>query len=341
MGLFSWFSKPVENDDVILQALADSITTREAHLSEIRQRERRTSFLFTLYSIGLWVLYSGVWFLNLLPRLEGRQTPFEWTISRRAEKGVYLVPGFAGPFFIYYTRRLVLAWYKGQENKEDRELKKLRGEQKKKIEEIKKKRNYDKTRELIERYETPRKASQEDANMAIRQRAITMTPGTPRTPARIPNPNGNSQAAFNPRPLVPGQPPVAGPQFAPAAAARPVQPPRRGWMDKFADKLLGDDDSTVGIAQSRYALICEKCYSHNGLVKESEWEDVQYRCPKCGHFNLSAKAKKAGITVPPPFPALAGPPVLPPNGAQPSAPDTSEPPSQDEPTPENTDADAS
>ncbi|QRV91184.1 hypothetical protein RhiJN_19202 [Ceratobasidium sp. AG-Ba] len=171
--------------------------------------------------------------------------------------------------------------------------------------------------------------------MAIRQRAITMTPGTPRTPARIPNPNGNSQAAFNPRPLVPGQPPIAGPQFAPAAAARPVQPPRRGWMDKFADKLLGDDDSTVGIAQSRYALICENA------IRTTVWSRKANGKMSCGHFNLSAKAKKAGITVPPPFPALAGPPVLPPNGAQPSAPDTSEPPSQDEPTPENTDVDAS
>ncbi|KAG8748580.1 hypothetical protein FRC10_003714 [Ceratobasidium sp. 414] len=213
----------------------------------------------------------------------------------------------------------------------DRELKKLRAEQKKKIEEIKTKHNFDKTRELLERYDTPRK---DDPNMTVRQRAITMSPSTPRTPARIPNPNG--QASFNPR----APAPVAAPQFAPAAA-RPMQPPQRGWIDKFADKLLGEDDSTVGIAQSRYALICEKCFSHNGLVKESEWENTQYRCPKCGHFNLSAKAKKAGITTPPPFPVPPEPAGSPPNGVRPSAPDTSEPPSQDEPTPEHTDVDAS
>jgi hypothetical protein len=33
----------------------------------------------------------------------------------------------------------------------------------------------------------------------------------------------------------------------------------------------------LGAAQSRYALICEKCFSHNGLVKESMWEDAR-RC---------------------------------------------------------------
>ncbi|KAG9124421.1 hypothetical protein FRC07_011693 [Ceratobasidium sp. 392] len=329
MGLFSWFSsKPVESDSDVLAALADSISKREAHLSEIRQRERRTSFMFTIYSILTWVLYSVVWFLNLLPRLEGLQTPFNWSISKSAEKVVYVVPGLAGPFFFYYTRGLVRAWYKRQENVEDRELKKLRAEQKKKIEEIKTKHNFDKTRELLERYDTPRK---DDPNMSVRQRAITMSPGVARTPPRVPS---NGQAPFNPR----APAPVNAPQFAPAAA-RPMQPPRRGWMDKFADKLLGDDDSTVGIAQSRYALICEKCFSHNGLVKESEWEDTQYRCPKCGHFNISAKAKRAGVTAPPPFPAPSGPAALPPNGLPPSAPDTSELPSQDEPTPENTDVD--
>jgi len=266
--------------------------------------------------------------LNLLPRLEGRQTPFNWTISRPAEKFVHVALELVGPLCIYYARRLVQRWYKRQENVEDRELKKLRAEQKKKIEEIKTKHNFDKTRELLERYDTPKK---DDPNMAVRQRAITMSPSTPRTHARIPNPNG--QASFNPR----APAPVAAPQFAP----RPMQPPQRSWIDKFADKLLGEDDSTVGIAQSRYALICEKCFSHNGLVKESEWENTQYRCPKCGHFNLSAKAKKAGITALPSFPVPPEPAGLPPNGVRSSAPDTSEPPSQDEPTPEHTDVDAS
>ncbi|GJJ15218.1 hypothetical protein Clacol_009494 [Clathrus columnatus] len=73
-----------------------------------------------------------------------------------------------------------------------------------------------------------------------------------------------------------------------------LPPPKKQWYDKVADALLGDDTATTGPqASSRYALICEKCFTHNGLVKEDQWEDAQYLCPKCGHFNKSMRARKA------------------------------------------------
>jgi hypothetical protein len=57
-------------------------------------------------------------------------------------------------------------------------------------------------------------------------------------------------------------------------ASTPLQPARKQWYDKLADALLGDDEEE-GRASSRYALICEKCFTHNGLVKESMWEDAR------------------------------------------------------------------
>ena len=56
---------------------------------------------------------------------------------------------------------------------------------------------------------------------------------------------------------------------------QPLPPPRKLWYDKIADALLGDDDSSVNAAASRYALICQKCFAHNGLVKEELWEDAR------------------------------------------------------------------
>ena len=43
---------------------------------------------------------------------------------------------------------------------------------------------------------------------------------------------------------------------------------------QVADAILGDDD-TITAASSRYALICHECFTHNGLVKESMWEDAR------------------------------------------------------------------
>lgn len=59
-----------------------------------------------------------------------------------------------------------------------------------------------------------------------------------------------------------------------AMPATPQPPPRKQWYDKLADAILGDDDTT-GSPSSRYALICQKCFAHNGLVKESVWQDTR------------------------------------------------------------------
>ncbi|CAE6410477.1 unnamed protein product [Rhizoctonia solani] len=229
---------------------------------------------------------------------------------------------------IYQVRRLVQSWYKRQEALEEAELKKLRAQQKKKVQEVKTKYNFDKIRALIETQpETPRK---EDPNSNLRQRAITMNPTAPRVPTR--QPNQRAQPPFDPR--APHMLQVPG-----ATPPRPLPPPQRGWLDKVADKVLGEDESPVGIAQSRYALICERCFSHNGLVKESEWETTQYICPKCGHMNLSLKAKKSGMLMSPRSPIPFTPTT---DAASPvsylSVPESLEPPSQDHPPQDRADS---
>lgn len=59
----------------------------------------------------------------------------------------------------------------------------------------------------------------------------------------------------------------------------PIATPRKHWYDKVADAILGEDDSAFASPSSRYALICEKCFTHNGLVKESMWEDAREFSP--------------------------------------------------------------
>ncbi|CUA77604.1 hypothetical protein RSOLAG22IIIB_02621 [Rhizoctonia solani] len=264
---------------------------------------------------------ATAWFTSVLPSLEGRQPLWNWRITESVDKVILLTPAVLGPLLIYQIRRLVQSWYKRQEALEELELKKLRTEQKKRVEEFKTKYNFDKIRALIESQpDTPRR---EDPN-SLRQRAITMNPSAPRTSNR--QLNQRAQPPFDPR-----APPML--QVPNSMPPQPVLSPQRGWLDKVADKVLGEDESPLGIAQSRYALICERCFSHNGLVKESDWETTQYVCPKCGHLNLSPRTKKTGIptspylTVPPtPIAALV-------SRASPTpTPVSSEPPSQDNPS---------
>lgn len=105
-----------------------------------------------------------------------------------------------------------------------------------------------------------------------------------------------------------------------ATPQRPMPPPQKQWYDKLADALLGADEVSSP-SHTRYALVCENCFAHNGLVRESDWDDTselilscaqssnsllvsEYTCPKCGHFNPSPRMKRegrAGSMSPPPI----------------------------------------
>ena len=78
--------------------------------------------------------------------------------------------------------------------------------------------------------------------------------------------------------LFPGLPP--GPPMP-----RPILPRERTAFDKLVDGLVGDGP------QNRYALICSRCYSHNGMALKEEFEYLSKNCqnmyilekyPSCG-----------------------------------------------------------
>lgn len=55
-------------------------------------------------------------------------------------------------------------------------------------------------------------------------------------------------------------------------------PLQRTKVDRFVDYFLGDGPN------NRYALICESCHRHNGLVREQDLS-IRYHCAFCQHLN--------------------------------------------------------
>lgn len=103
-----------------------------------------------------------------------------------------------------------------------------------------------------------------------------------------------------------------------------MPPPRKQWYDRLADAILGDDDSSAGSVAARYALICQRCFVHNGLVKESAWESTrtsylaatmlmliqvycapEFVCRNCGYFNPSPQAARHGRSSTSPRPSVS------------------------------------
>ena len=201
----------------------------------------------------------------------------------------------------------------------EKTLKEVLRKQRDTVEEIKKKTNYYNTRNLLEKYDEQSPLS--PAATPLRRRNVP-PPSMPQTPLvsqptplpqqHLQTPNGQGRGPVLQLSRAYYCPPVTRcADTSHLATPQPIQAARKHWYDKLADAILGDDDDqSTTVAASRYALICQKCFAHNGLVKENVWEDTrqslcmvaicrlltviwtEYVCPKCGFFNPSARSKK-------------------------------------------------
>ncbi|KAF8839304.1 hypothetical protein BDN67DRAFT_1070147 [Paxillus ammoniavirescens] len=285
--LSRWFGKGNSEDyETILSGLAADVQKRQTRLAEIRLRERRTTLQFTLGTFFLWFAYVSLWYTRTLP-------------STWRESGPGKVAILVGPILILFARRMMQIWYSWKGGREEKTLMKVLKKQRAKVEEIKKKTNYYSTRNLIEKYDE--QPSSGSGATPLRKRNVP-APSAPQTPLAPPPPVQQQQQLQTPN----GQ--MKGPLLQLSPTPQPIQATRKQWYDKLADAILGDDDGqSVSVAASRYALICQKCFAHNGLIKESLWEDTQYLCPKCGFFNPSARSKKQAMPRTPSPPSAHSP----------------------------------
>ncbi|GAA5908260.1 hypothetical protein JCM6882_006786 [Rhodosporidiobolus microsporus] len=288
----SWLSRPREPDyDTYLSKLQEQISARQAKLQQIRLRERRANALLLTWAIGLWVFYTVLWYLGVVRfRLNGGAL----------DQVVSAAPVLVVPVLIVFVRRFVRWFYHRKQDKEASELKTLVKQKQDKVEEIKKKTGYYSTRDLLEKYDEALKKSAGPPGTA---------PGTPATQPG-PKPGAKPSIPFPSAPGTPARPASAlgfstpqqqqqqqqqlqsrGPQPPSAfpAPPGPIPPPQspgtphRTFMDKFADALLGV--SPEEMSPNKYALICGRCFAHNGLVPPEQFDFVQYQCPRCGFFN--------------------------------------------------------
>ncbi|KAG8219078.1 hypothetical protein J3R82DRAFT_4837 [Butyriboletus roseoflavus] len=309
--LTRWFRQGNSDDyETILSGLAADVQKRQTRLAEIRLRERRTTLHFTLGTFFIWFAYVSLWYTRTLPPT--------WHEAKSGTAGMVV-----GPIIILFTRRMMQIWYSWKGNREEGTLKEVLKKQRDTVEEIKKKTNYYNTRNLIEKYDES--APPSPGATPLRRRNVP-PPSVPQTPL-APQP---LQALQQQRLQTPnGQ--LRGPVLQLSPISQPIQAARKHWYDKLADAILGDDDEqSATVAALRYALICQKCFAHNGLVKENVWEDTQYVCPKCGFLNPSARSKKrAAQRTPSPSSAQHSsadqtpqqlPPNIPPNvGSEPTS----------------------
>jgi hypothetical protein len=69
----------------------------------------------------------------------------------------------------------------------------------------------------------------------------------------------------------------------------------RTWVDRVLDLIVGEDAPS-----SKYALICENCFAHNGLCAPELFDQAVYECPRCHHVNSKKRKHPSPIKTPSP-----------------------------------------
>ncbi|KAI8369629.1 uncharacterized protein BYT42DRAFT_607990 [Radiomyces spectabilis] len=305
MGMI-WSKQKTDPNDYerILSELDSKIQEAEVRLTDIKIRQRRTGVLWVIYSTIVWVVYLGYCLLTL----HGQDVNIHTFLTA--------LPAFLFPICIYYTRKLLGWFYSRKQTSEEALLTALRAEQKLKVEELKKKTSYYSTQSLLDRYDeaAQKKKREQERLMQLQkqqqqqqqQHFAQKKPVSMPAPRTGPAPQGGSSSA-GPMSGIANKGPSGNPGFV----MMPPPPPPRApqWYDKIVDALVGDDGP-----ETKYALICNHCFTHNGLVLPNEIDTIQYVCPHCKHFNPSRKSRQLhpdGPVIPPqtPTPAISPSPT--------------------------------
>ncbi|XP_056389458.1 endoplasmic reticulum junction formation protein lunapark [Hyla sarda] len=238
-----------------------------------------------------------------------------------------IIPFLLFPVIIWFTRTLLIVWFSKRTERNNDALEDLKAQKKKILEEVMEKETYKAAKLILERFDpdskkikeleppagvpiTPRPGQDLRQRTAAQRNVSVSTPvntsqGTPQVPgmlAATPGlqrdtsaPGGPPERTVQPGlqsglvPRRPGTPAaaVSGMALHPPGPplARPILPRERGAVDRVIEYLVGDGP------QNRYALICQQCFSHNGMALKEEFEYVAFRCAYCFFLNPARKTR--------------------------------------------------
>ncbi|KAM3605512.1 uncharacterized protein V6R79_000017 [Siganus canaliculatus] len=304
-----WKTKPTTVEQL------ENLDKEIKELEEFRAKNQRLQKLW----VGRLLLYSSVLYLVTSLTVYCLYLPEQWL-----QRIAMALPFFLYPVLVWFIRKLLIFLFSKRTERNSDKLEDLKASKKKILEEVMETETYKNAKLILERFdpEAKKKAELESTpvrpqmtprpGQEIRQRGVPMRPmpmGTPMTPMGARPPPG-----LGATPVAPGGPPersapspvhqgaVPRTPYSPVPGvgmhppgpplARPVLPKDRGAMDRVIEYLVGDGP------QNRYALICQQCFSHNGMALKEEFEYLAFRCAYCYFLNPARKTRPQAPRLP-------------------------------------------
>ncbi|KAM6268632.1 endoplasmic reticulum junction formation protein lunapark isoform 2-T2 [Porphyrio hochstetteri] len=317
-GLISrWRAKPSTVE--VLEKIDKEIHT----LEEFREKNQRLQKLW----VGRLLLYSSLIYLLTCIIVYFWCLPDEWTARL-----IMTLPFFAFPVIIWFIRTLLIFFFSKRTERNNDALEDLKSQKKKILEEVMEKETYKTAKLILERFDpesstkeaelpsagtpaTPRPGQEIRQRTTAQRNASAPPPATPKqgSPKSVvpasPNLQRDTSALSGPPertvvpslqsnvlPRRPGSPATSVPGMGlhppGPPLARPILPRERGVVDRVIEYLVGDGP------QNRYALICQQCFSHNGMALKEEFEYVAFRCAYCFFLNPARKTRPQAPRLP-------------------------------------------
>ncbi|NWW73955.1 LNP protein, partial [Climacteris rufus] len=291
-------------------------------LEEFREKNQRLQKLW----VGRLLLYSSLLYLITCLIVYLWCLPDEWTARL-----TMTLPFFAFPLIIWCIRTLLIFFFSKRTERNNDALEDLKSQKKKILEEVMEKETYKTAKLILERFDPESSAKEAELPSAgtsatsrpgqeVRQRTtaqrnastpppVTPKQGSPKSPLPAsplqrdaPAPSGLPERSAVPSlqssvlPRRPGSPATSVPGMGlhppGPPLARPVLPRERGVVDRVIEYLVGDGP------QNRYALICQQCFSHNGMALKEEFEYIAFRCAYCFFLNPARKTRPQAPRLP-------------------------------------------
>uniref|UniRef100_A0A1A8I3C5 Endoplasmic reticulum junction formation protein lunapark n=1 Tax=Nothobranchius kuhntae TaxID=321403 RepID=A0A1A8I3C5_NOTKU len=309
-----WKTKPTTVERL------ESLDKEIKHLEEFRAKNQRLQKLW----VGGLLLYSSALYLCTSFIVYCLYLPDEW-LQRLA----MALPFFLYPVLVWLIRKLLIFLFSKRTERNNDKLEDLKTTKKKILEEVMETETYKNAKLILERFdpEAKKKAELESTpvrspvapgpGQEIRQRGVAMRPMPLGTPAGMMTPPPGARPMMGPggTPMAPGGPPEKSTPNAPVLhgaaprtpyspipsvglhppgppLARPILPKDRGAVDRVIEYLVGDGP------QNRYALICQQCFSHNGMALKEEFEYLVFRCAYCYFLNPARKTRPQAPRLP-------------------------------------------
>lgn len=260
-----------ENYEAILADLDAKIQAQEVYLADLKVQRRSLTNNAFIYLFGAYLAYIPTYLLVLRDRTD----PWGRFLFKSA-------PLILMPVLLYFIRIFIQYLYTRRITSNAEILKALQTKQKLKVEELKNNSSYYQTKNLIDRY------SGGEGNQSLappsQPMKTSLSGPVPHRPNNLKYPSksdNSTKQSFKHNRGANKNNQLNPPSSAPLTKNRP-------WYDKLVDALVGDEPNTAGVPQ--FALICQHCFAHNGLVSAIEYETIQYSCPKCKQFNPSRRS---------------------------------------------------